>query len=75
MIEVREVHDRSEKRRFLSMPWQIYRNDPLWVPPLFRERERATDPERGMFFRGGYAAFFTAYRRGKLAGTLCCSIA
>jgi GNAT superfamily N-acetyltransferase len=73
VIEIREVRTQAEKRRFLTFPWKIYRNDPLWVPPLLRDRERATDPHRGMFFRGGYADFFTAYQHGKLAGTLCCS--
>ena len=52
------------KRRFLSFPWQIYRGDPLWVPPIFSEREKATDPQRGLFFRNGYADFFIAYQDG-----------
>ncbi len=73
MIEVRQVESRSEKRRFLSFPWQIYQNDPLWVPPIFSEREKATDPDRGHFFEGGFADFYMAYKDGKLAGTLCCS--
>lgn len=73
MIEIRQVHDPAEKRRFLSFPWQLYRNDPLWVPPIFSEREKITDPVRGHFFQGGYADFFLAYQSGELAGTLCCS--
>ena len=73
MIEVRQVQDHREKRRFLSFPWHVYRRDPLWVPPLFSEREKATDPQRGLFFRDGYADFFMAYKDGSLAGTLCCS--
>jgi GNAT superfamily N-acetyltransferase len=73
VIEVRAVRNRNEKRAFLAFPWKIYRNDPLWVPPLLSERERATDPRRGLFFRDGYADFFLAFRDGQLAGTLCCS--
>ena len=73
MIEVRKVRDESEKQRFLTFPWQIYRNDPLWVPPLLARREKETDPKRGMFFRDGYADFFAAYLDGRLAGTICCS--
>lgn len=73
MIEIRRVESPSEKRRFLSFPWQIYRGDPLWVPPIFSERQKATDPARGHFFKGGYADFYMAYKDGKPAGTLCCS--
>jgi GNAT superfamily N-acetyltransferase len=73
VIEVRQVRDHREKHRFLTFPWQVYRGDPLWVPPIFSEREKATDPQRGLFFRNGYADFFIAYRNGAAAGTLCCS--
>jgi GNAT superfamily N-acetyltransferase len=73
MIEVRQVRDRADKRRFLSFPWQIYRHDPLWIAPIWSEREKATDPARGHFFQGGYADFFMAYSDGNLAGTICCS--
>lgn len=67
------MQDPREKRRFLSFPWQIYRDDPLWVPPIFAEREKATDPRRGLFFRNGYAEFLIAYKDGAVAGTLCCA--
>lgn len=73
MIEVRQVETEAEKQRFLAFPWQIYRHDPLWVPPIFAERQKATDPRRGLFFRDGYADFFIAYGDRKIAGTLCCS--
>ena len=73
MIEIRQVRSRRDKHDFLVFPWQINRDDPLWVPPLLKEREKATDPRRGLFFRGGYADFFLAFREGKLAGTICCS--
>jgi GNAT superfamily N-acetyltransferase len=73
LIDVRQVQGHRAKHEFLSFPWRIYRHDPLWVPPLFKERQRATDPARGHFFRAGYADFYSAYKDGRLAGTLCCS--
>jgi GNAT superfamily N-acetyltransferase len=73
MIEVRPVRTRLERRAFLTFPWEIYRRDPLWVPPLLSEREKATDPKRGLFFKNGYADFFIARKNGRLAGTICCA--
>lgn len=73
MIEIRPVRSRGDKRRFLSFPWRLYRHDPLWVPPVWSERQKTTDPARGHFFQGGYADFFMAYKNGGLAGTICCS--
>ena len=29
-----EVQTRRDKKRFLELPWKLYRDDPLWIPPL-----------------------------------------
>ena len=73
MIEVRPVRTRRERRTFLTFPWRIYKNDPLWVPPLLPERKKVIDPRRGLFFRNGYAEFFLAWKDGRPAGTICCA--
>lgn len=70
-IEIRDVNTPSERRLFLTFPWQVYRADPLWVPPLLPERNKVIDPEKGVFFDRGEADFFLAYKDGKLAGTIC----
>ncbi len=72
-IEVLPVRSASERRHFLALPWSIYRRDPLWVPPLLSERAKAIDPQRGMFFKDGYAELFIARKNGKPAGTLACA--
>jgi len=73
MIEIRPVRTRREKRAFLTFPWTIYKHDPLWVSPILSEREKNTDPARGLFFKDGYADFFITYKDGRMAGTICCS--
>lgn len=71
MLELHFVTTRREKRLFLTLPWRIYKGDPLWVPPLLSKREKVVDPERGLFFKDGTAEFFIAWRDGKPAGTIC----
>jgi len=73
MIEVRPVRTAAEKRTFLTVPWRIYKNDPLWVPPLLPERRKVVDPQQGLFFKNGYADFFIAWKGGQPAGTICCA--
>jgi GNAT superfamily N-acetyltransferase len=73
MIDVRPVQAFRERRAFLTFPWRIYAQDPLWVPPLLPEREKAVDPKRGLFFKNGYADFFIAWKDGAPAGTICCA--
>jgi GNAT superfamily N-acetyltransferase len=70
-VEIRPVRTARERRAFLTLPWRIYRDDPLWVPPLLPERARTIDPKRGVFFRRGEAEFFIAWRAGKPVGTIC----
>ena len=70
-IEIRTARTPRKQRAFLTFPWQVYRNDPLWVPPLLPERAKTIDPARGSFFRRGEAEFFIAWRDGKPVGTIC----
>jgi len=71
MIELHPLTTRREKRLFLTFPWRIYKNDPLWVPPILSEREKVIDPARGPFFKDGHAECFIAWKDSKLVGTLC----
>lgn len=70
-ISVRPVRGSREQRLFLTFPWRIYKNDPLWVPPLLPERRKVIDPRRGAFFQHGTAEFFIAWRDGQPVGTIC----
>lgn len=70
-LEVRLVVTARERRAFLTFPWLLYRHDPLWVPPILRERTQRTDPRHGPFFARGEAGFFVAWRRARPVGTIC----
>ena len=71
LVEMIQVRTRAEKREFLTFPWRVYADDPLWVPPLLPERAKFIDPARGPFFKRGTAEFFIARRRGVPVGTIC----
>jgi hypothetical protein len=70
-IFVKPVQTNAERKIFLNFPWQIYRDDPLWVPPLISDWAQRIDPKRGAFFQRGIADFFIAYQDGKAVGTIC----
>jgi len=69
-ISIQKVENRHQRRQYATFPWQIYRHDPLWVPPLLPERMKQINQEKGTFFSHGEADFFLAYKDGKLAGTI-----
>jgi len=72
-IQVLPIRTARERRYFLTFPWRIYKGDPLWVPPLLSERAKTIDPQRGLFFKDGYAELFVAWQNGKPAGTIACA--
>lgn len=70
-IWIKKVQTRSDKRSFLTFPWKIYKDDPLWVPPLLPGRLDMMDPQKGVFIQRGEADFFMAYKDDRLVGTIC----
>ncbi|HQE92955.1 MAG TPA: GNAT family N-acetyltransferase [Anaerolineae bacterium] len=70
-IFIKPVQTTQDRRTFLTFPWRIYRDDPLWVPPLLPERARAVVKRQGPFFERGSVEFFIAWREGQPVGTIC----
>ncbi len=70
-LRVLPVCSPRERRIFLTFPWRIFKNDPLWVPPLLPDMAERIDPRRGVFFRRGEAEFFIAWCDGRPVGTIC----
>ena len=64
---------RQQRDVFLRVPWRIYAEDPLWVPPLLLERKEFIDPRRHPFFRHGAATQFIARRDGVPCGRILVS--
>jgi ribosomal protein S18 acetylase RimI-like enzyme len=64
-----EITEKSHLRKFLNLPWEIYREDPCWVPPLRLILKRKLDPAKNPFFDYGSVKLFGVFDdRKKLAG-------
>ena len=74
MPEVRRVRSKRDLRRFIKLPWRLYRNEPLWVPPLVSERRRHLDRRRNPFFRHAEAEYFLALRDGEAVGRITAQV-
>ena len=73
-LEIRPVSSRRDLARFIRLPWRIYRNHPLWVPPLVYERKRFLDRRKNPFFTHGEAEYFLALRDGEPVGRITAQI-
>jgi hypothetical protein len=60
----------KERKEFVRFPWQVYKSDPYWVPPLVHEREEFVDPDRHPFHQHAKVRYFTARRDGQIVGTV-----
>jgi GNAT superfamily N-acetyltransferase len=59
--------DRAGLRRFLRVPYDVYRNDPRWVAPLLSDRGKVLGPENP-FFSHARIALWTITRDGRDVG-------
>lgn len=57
-MEIHQVQNRADLRRFIQFPYDFYRNDPVWIPPLRREQWSQFDPKHNpMLNHCEYALF------------------
>jgi GNAT superfamily N-acetyltransferase len=73
-LEVRPVAGRRELDTFIKLPWRLYRNEPLWVPPLIVERKRFLDRARNPFFGHAEGEYFLAWRDGRPVGRITAQV-
>lgn len=64
-----DLRSRADVRRFVDLPYRLYRDDPHWVPPLRRDALMALNPARHPFYEHAESAFFLA-RDGRDIGRL-----
>ncbi|WP_300161495.1 hypothetical protein [Solidesulfovibrio sp.] len=69
-LVVAPVTDRADLDAFIRYAWEIYRDDPLWVPPLIPMQRDFLDRAKGPFFEFGQAEYFLAKRGGRIVGRI-----
>ncbi|MDX2435990.1 MAG: N-acetyltransferase [Acidobacteriota bacterium] len=55
-MTVKPVKGRADRKRFIDLPWKIYRGDSNWVPPLKASVREMLDVKRHPFYDGGREA-------------------
>lgn len=67
-LEIQPVASRSQKRAFLSLTWDLYRDDPNWIPPLRQNQKELVGFARHPFYDTAESQAFLAVREGKPVG-------
>jgi len=69
-IQPVDVRNKSEVRRFVDLPYRLYRGHPQWVPPLRMDVELMLNPNKHPFYEHSDADFFVAVRDGRVVGRI-----
>lgn len=64
----RQVQSRRDRKAFLRLPLKIYRDDPMWVPPLWRVQEELVGFRKHPFYFDADRAALIALRHGEVVG-------
>jgi len=65
-----DTNNRSDVNRFLRFPFHLYKDHPLWVPPILIDARAQLNPEVHPFYEHSDAEFFLAIRDGEIAGRI-----
>jgi len=73
-LEIRPVRGARELNAFIRLPFALYSDEPLWVPPLIFERKAFLDKRKNPFFTHAEAEYFLAWRDGKPVGRITAQV-
>ncbi len=73
-VEIRPVRTKSDLRKFIKLPFRLYKDDANWVPPLIYERKRFLNRSKNPFFDHAEAEYFLAEHDGKVVGRIAACV-
>ena len=69
-LQLQTVSTRADMRRFIHLPFRLYRDDPNWVPNLLMDEYRKLDPARHPFWQHAQREAYLAVRDGRPVGRI-----
>ncbi len=73
-VTIRPVVTAADRRAFVDLAWDVYRDDPAWVPPLKSEVHALLDPNKNPWFGHARAALWLAERDGRTVGRISAQV-
>ena len=70
-IEKIDTNNKSQARRFVEFYYDLYKDCPHWVPPLYMDAYLPLNRKKHPFFEHSDGDFFLAVRDGKVVGRIC----
>ena len=72
MLEIIRVESKTDFKRFIELPWQIYEPTkyPKWIPPLRLMVMDGLDTKKNPFYKRAAREMFLAVRDGRVVGRI-----
>ncbi len=69
-LTIKRVVGRREQKQFLRFPWDLYRDDPNWIPPLRDNQKELVGYQPHPFYERNQVQTFLAFRDGEVCGRI-----
>jgi len=69
-VEKIDTSDKSQVRKFVRLPYHLYKDHPQWVPPLLIDAEMQLNRIKHPFFEHSDADFFIALQDNQVVGRI-----
>src|SRR6185503_10799256 len=69
-LEVIPVETRQSRKQFFNLPWDLYRGDPNWVPPIRIVQKELLNFRPHPFYENAEVRHFLALSNGKPSGRI-----
>ena len=69
-MEIIQVQSSQDLKTFIELPYQLYKEDPVWVAPLRSEQQAQFVPEKNPMLNHCTYALFLAVENGKAVGRI-----
>lgn len=70
MIEICPVKSRQDRKDFVRFPFELYKKNKFWAPPLMRDELRALNPSINPAFDESEATLLLAKKNGQIVGRI-----
>ncbi|OGS45091.1 MAG: hypothetical protein A2539_05840 [Elusimicrobia bacterium RIFOXYD2_FULL_34_15] len=70
MIEIREVKSKSDLKQFVNFPYELYRGNSYWIPPLQFDELNTLSWDKNPAFEFCEARYWMAFKDNKIAGRI-----
>ena len=67
-LSIKKITDKKGMNAFIDYPYELYRDDIHWVPPLRIERQDFFNPKKNPYFSHAKVEYFLALRGDRVVG-------